>query len=65
MCNKGIFFSISYMLVHDIFFFFFDIYINMHDIFDCTQKKFSKKKKKEKEKAKRNKMLLHDCKRVF
>ena len=37
----------------------------MHDIFDCTQKKISKKKKKEKEKAKRNKMLLHDCKRVF
>ena len=37
----------------------------MHDIFDCTQKKISKKKKKEKEKAKKNKMLLHDCKRVF
>ena len=25
----------------------------MHDIFDCTQKKISKKKKKEKEKAKK------------
>ena len=29
------------------------------------KRKFQKRKKKEKEKAKRNKMLLHDCKRVF
>ena len=34
----------------------------MHDIFDCTQMKNSKENK---EKAKRNKMLLHDCKCVF
>ena len=29
------------------------------------KRKFQKRKKKENEKAKRNKMLLHDCKRVF
>ena len=34
MCNKGIFFSISYML--------------MHDIFDCAQKKKKKKKRSKK-----------------
>ena len=50
MCNKGISFSISYM--------------PMHDIFDCAKMKNSKENK-EKEKAKRNKILLHDCKRVF
>ena len=50
MCNKGISFSISYM--------------PMHDIFDCAKMKNSKENK-EKEKAKRNKMLLHYCKRVF
>ena len=33
----------------------------MHDIFVCAQKE----KKKKKEKAKRIKILLHDCKRVF
>ena len=32
MCNKGIFFSISYM--------------PMHNIFDCAQKKKKKKRKK-------------------
>ena len=36
MCNKGIFFSISYM--------------SMHDIFDCAQKKKRKKEKKGKKK---------------
>ena len=50
MCNKGIFFSISYM--------------PMNDIFHCAQMKNSKENE-EKEKAKRNKMLLHDCKHVF
>ena len=50
MCNKGISFSISYM--------------PMHDIFDCAKMKNSKENK-EKEKAKKNKMLLHDYKRVF
>ena len=49
MYNKGIFFSISYM--------------PMLDIFDCAQKK--KKKKKRKKEAKRNNMLLHDYKCVF
>ena len=37
MCNKGIFFSISYM--------------PMHDIFDWTQKKEGKKKSKKKQNA--------------
>ena len=41
-CNKGIFFSISYM--------------PMHDIFDCVQiEKFKKKKKKNKKKKKKQK----------
>ena len=36
----------------------------MHDIFNCAEKKNSKENK-ENEKAKRNKMLLHDCKCIF
>ena len=40
MCNKGIFFSISYM--------------PMHDIFDCAQKKNKKKIIKRKRKGKKN-----------
>ena len=51
LCNKGFFFSISH--------------VPMNDIFDCAQKKNIKYKNKEKQKAKKKKMLLHDCKRVF